>query len=253
VQAIDLPLVTRAQTVPTLWLTSGGDVPVMSVDNAMAGIERWMGSGVLVAANAYARRTDGAITADPTPGTLVQRPLFVSATETAHGIEVSARKLTGRMTGLIAYSYGKATMDAQGQVFPAPASRTHALDALAALRLGAFSLGGAYTFTSGAPFTRILYGAPPIAEREAPNAERLPAYASLDVFLDYTRQVHGASLAGFAGLQNALGRTNPTWYEVSGYCEDGPYAATNAPQCRDHDMLEAPVKLAPTLGLRILF
>jgi hypothetical protein len=254
VQAIELPIVARGQTVPTLWLTSGGDVPMMSVDNAMAGIEHWMAPGVLVAANAYARHTTGAITDDPMPGPLVQRPLFVGATETAHGVELSARKLTGRTTALLAYSYGKATMDARGQNFPAPASRTHALDAATTVRLGAFSLGAAYTFTSGAPFTRTVFDSGSVTpEREAPNARRLPPYASLDVFLDYTRRVHGASLAGFAGLQNALGRTNPTWYQASGYCDDGQYQITTGPQCRDHDMLEAPVKFAPTIGLRIAF
>jgi hypothetical protein len=254
VQAIELPFVAGGQTAPTPWITSGGEVPMMSIDNAMAGVEHWMGSAVLVAANAYARHTTGAITSDPTPGLLVRRPLFVSATETAHGIEVSARKLAGRTTGLLAYSYGKATMDARGQVFPAPASRTHALDAVTSVRLGAFNLGGAYTFTSGAPFTRtVVDSVLATPEREAPNAKRLPPYASLDLFLDYTRRVHGVSLSGFAGLQNALGRTNPTWYQSSGLCYSDQFQATTGPQCRDHDLLNAPVKFAPTFGLRVVF
>ena len=158
VQSIDLPVVAQGQTAPGLWLTSGDDVPMMSIDNAMAGVEHWMGAGVLIAANAYARRTTGAITADPTPGALIDRPLFVGATESARGVELSARKLVGRSTGLLAYSYGKATTDANGFSFASPADRTHAFDAAWMVRLGGVRLGGAYTFTSGAPYTRALVG-----------------------------------------------------------------------------------------------
>jgi hypothetical protein len=49
-----------------------------------------------------------------------------------------------------------------------------------------------------------------------------------------------------------LGRRNATWYEISGYCENGQTQPVVSPQCRDHDLLEAPVKLAPTIGLRLI-
>src|SRR5262249_39213956 len=122
------------------------------------------------------------------------------------------------------------------------------------VHLGSFSLGGAYTLTSGAPFTRTVFSSPtntPV--RDAPNAQRLPWFSSLDVSLDYTRRVRGTSFIAFAGMQNVLGRTNPTWYEASGYCDNGQYQATTGPQCRDHDLLDAPVKFAPTFGLRVVF
>jgi hypothetical protein len=259
-QGIDLPVVGQGQTLPTSWLTSGGDVPPMSVDNAMAGVEQWMGTGVLLGANAYLRHTTGAIAADPTPGPLIHRPLFVDATESAGGVELSARKLIGRTTGLLAYSYGNATMRARGLSFPAPASRTHALDGVMSMHLGAFNIGGAYTLSSGAPYTRTVAGAAlnpsgganQVAVQQAPNGQRLPAYSSLDVSLDYARTFRGVSLIGFAGAQNVLGRKNATWYEISGYCENGQSQAVVSPQCRDHDLLEAPVKFAPTIGLRLV-
>jgi hypothetical protein len=96
----------------------------MSVDNAMAGVEQWFGRGVLAAANLYARHTSGAISADPTPGSLLHRPLFVDATESAQGIELSGRKLVGRATGLLAYSYGKATTSARDCSSARPIGRT---------------------------------------------------------------------------------------------------------------------------------
>ena len=262
VQAVDVPAVGQGQTPPASWITSGGNVPVMTVDNAMVGIEHWAGAGVLLAANTYLRHTSGAIASDPTPGPLLRRPLFVLATESASGVEVTARKLTGRSTGLLAYSYGNATMRASGLSFPAPSSRTHALDAALSLRAGGFSLGGAYTLTSGAPYTRTVLAAAlggsatsvasQVPVREAPNAQRLPAYESLDVSLDYTRVARGIAFIGFAGAQNVLSRTNSTWYEISGYCEGGQTPLVASPQCRDHDLLQAPVKLVPTIGLRLV-
>jgi len=259
VQGLDLAVVGQGQTLPTSWLTSGDGVPVMSVDNAMAGVEQWIGRGVLATANLYARRTSGAITADPTPGALLHRPLFVDATESARGVELSARKLVGRATGLLAYSYGNATMSARGFSFPAPADRTHALDAAVSLHLNGFNLGSAYTLTTGAPYTRVVVTSPlaspggaQTAIREAPNAQRLPVYSSLDLSLDYTRVLGDLGVVAFAGAQNVLGRRNATWYEISGYCENGQTQPVVSPQCRDHDVLEAPVKLAPTVGLRLV-
>jgi carboxypeptidase family protein len=259
-QAVPLPAVAQSQTLPDSWLTSGDSVPVMSVDNAMAGVERWMGRGVLIAMNAYVRRTTGATADDPTPGPLLRRPLFVDATESASGLEVSARKLTGRTSGLLAYSYGHARMRARGLSFPAPADRTHALDAAMSVHLGGFNVGGAYTITSGAPYTRTVLGAAAgqssvtgsIPVRESPNAHRLPSYASLDLSIDYTRTIKGLSLIGFAGAQNVLRRKNATWYEISGICYGGQFQGVVSPQCRDHDLLLAPVKFAPTIGVRLV-
>lgn len=252
VQGIDLPVFDQGQTVATSWLTSGDDVPMMSVDNLTAGVEQWVTPGVLVAANAYVRRTTGAIADDPTPGPLVQRPLFVTGTESADGVELSARKLVGRATGLVAYSYGNATMRAMGFTYPATANRTHALDAAASVHLGNFNLGGAYTLASGAPFTRIVPGTVSATVREAPNAQRLPNYASLDLSADYMRVMGRMRLIAFAGAQNVLGRANATWYEISGYCDNGQSQPVASPQCRDHDLFETPVKLSPTVGLRLV-
>ena len=259
-QAVPLPRIGQNQTVPDSWLVAGDGVPVMSVDNAMAGVERWVGRGVLLAANAYLRRTTGETADDPAPGVLLRRPLFVEATESARGVELSARKLTGRTTGLVAYSYGHATMRARGLSFPAPADRSHALDAAMSMHLGGFNVGGAYTLTSGAPYTRTVVGAAAgqsnttgsIPVRGEPNAHRLPSYSSLDLSIDYTRIVKSVAIVGFAGAQNVLGRKNETWYEISGYCESGQFQFVASPQCRDHDMFQAPVKLAPTIGLRVV-
>jgi hypothetical protein len=247
-QGLQLPLVGQGPTLPTSWILSGDDVPVMSVDNATAGVEAWLTTGVLASANAYFRQTTGAIASDPTPGPLNRRAIFVDASESARGVEVSARRLIGRVTGLLAYSYGNATTNARGLSFASPTNRTHSLDATMAAHLGPVSFGAAYTLASGAPYTRIEAAQIPVAQ--APYALRLPTYASLDISLDYTRAIGGMTLIGFVGAQNVLGRKNATWYEISGYCDAQHLVAS--PQCLDHDVIEAPVKLQPTIGLRLV-
>ena len=253
-QAIQLPVVGQGQTLPTSWVMSGDGVPLMSVDNATAGIEAWMSSGVLATANVYVRHTTGSVAADPTPGSLIGRPLFVDASESASGIELGMRRLAGRVTGSIAYSYGTATTTARGLSFPSPSNRTHSFSAVLASHVGSLNFGGAYALASGAPYTRIVLGQTGAPNGSAPvagppNGVRLPAYASLDLSVDYTRVIRNVSVVGFAGAQNVLGRTNATWYEITGVC-DGMTAPT--PECRDHDVFDTPVKLAPTIGIRLV-
>ena len=248
-QAIELPVVGQGQTLPTSWVVSGDDVPLMSVDNATAGVETWVSSGVLATANVYVRRTNGSVAADPTPGNLIVRPLFVDASESASGVELGLRKLVGPVTGLVAYSYGTATTNARGLSFPSSSNRTHSFSAVLASHLGALDFGGAYALASGAPYTRIVLGGSAGPITQAPNAMRLPTFASLDLSVDYTRRIRSVAVVGFAGAQNVLGRKNATWYEATGVC-DGQTAPT--PECRGHDVFETPVKLAPTVGVRLV-
>ena len=256
VQGIGLPVVAAGPTAPTLWLTSGNDVPVMTVDNAMLGVERWFGDDIIAAANAYLRRTNGEIIADPAPGPLSQRPLFVDAAESAHGVEVSARKLTGHFTGLVAYSYNVTTTHAEGWTFPSSATRPHSLDATAALHAGGTRFGAAYVIASGAPFTRVALtsstgGTPSLPfTRDAPNTLRLPAYSTLDLFVDHAHALYSGTIIGFAGLQNVLGRKNLTWYQLSGIC-DGEFLPANS--CPNNDIVSHPVGVAPTIGVRFVF
>jgi hypothetical protein len=92
---------------------------------------------------------------------------------------------------------------------------------------------------------------PPVV-REAPDARRLPNYSSLDASIDYTRVFGRTRLIAFGGAQNILGRANATWYEASGFCENLKSPTAGSSQCRDHDIFETPVKLVPTIGVRLV-
>lgn len=203
-----------------LWVLAGDSTPVIHTDIATLGAESWIGSRWLGSVTAYLRRSTGLAIPDPTPGSARGRPLFVTGENRARGIELSARRLTGRWTASIAYSYGVSEMLAAGLRFPAPADQRHVLDATALARLGwGWRLGAAYTAATGTPYTRQSLGrADCVSQPECvwteepwigePGAYRAPAYRSLDLLVDWTHGFGTWSLGAYLQLRNALDREN---------------------------------------------
>jgi hypothetical protein len=192
---------------------------------------------------------------DPTPGTLLDRPLFVLGRNTAWGIDVSARRLAGRLTGSLAYAYGVSDMEANGVRFPAPTDQRHVFDATAQFRLSQqWLFGAAYTLASGAPYTRTFMGhitcdngtncrwldEPWIGE---PGAFRAPAYQSLDLLAEWTREFGSWQGGVFLQLRNALNRSNHGRY--AGF---EPFAGETG---ADEFLPGAPV--LPVIGFRFAF
>ncbi len=200
-----------------LWLLAGDSIPAIRSDIATFGAETWIGSSWIAAVNAYSRWQSGLAVPDPTPGIVLNRPLFVMAEGEARGIEFSARRLTGRWTASLAYSYGISELEAAGLRYPAPTERRHVLDATSMLRLGSsVRLGAAYTAASGAPYTRVHLGGffepdqPPRAE--APSSRRGPAYGSLDVLAEWNHSFRRWELGAYLQVRNALNRSNGGMY-----------------------------------------
>ena len=259
-QSLELPIVAHGPTTPSLWVMSGHDVPAMSVDNASVGAERWVGDATLLTANVYARRTTGAIVGDPTPGPLSARPLFVVANENARGVELSARKLSGRVTGFASYAYNLTTTHAASLSYPSNATRPHAFDLVATGHVGRSRLSAAFKATSGAPYTRVTAVDGPSAQigetnaffsQGIPNALRLPSYASLDAFVDHAIPWGRSTFLLFAGAQNLLGRTNRTWFQLSGICDGEPSPMSS--RCAGRDLVEAPIRFTPSVGIKLAF
>jgi hypothetical protein len=203
-------------------------IPALRSDLATLGAEAWLGAGWLGSATVYGRRTTGMAVPDPRPGTLEpSRPLFVTATGRAAGIELTARRLAGRVTGSIAYSEGLADLTAAGWTYPSGADRRRVLDVTALVRLSAdLRVGGALTAASGAPYTRFLLGTVvcdtllvicadtlfATTEIEDPNANRTAAYVGLDVLGEWRHAFRSWSLSVFLQLRNVLNRANAVTY-----------------------------------------
>lgn len=211
------PLVGDSYAASDIWLVAGEEAPAIRSDVATFGAERWVGGDWLLGANVYARRSTGVALPDPAPGLLIDRPLFVTGRNDAHGLELSARRLAGRWTASAAYALARSEMEASGIRFPASEDRRHALDLTSMLRFGSsLRFGGAFTYASGAPFTRIEGSAGDCTPegcgyelRAGPtNAQRSPYYASLDLLVDWTTRLRSWELGAYLQLRNALGREN---------------------------------------------
>ncbi|CAN5869301.1 TonB-dependent receptor [soil metagenome] len=238
------PRVIAPQFTPgRQWLLAGRELPPIRADVATLGAEGWV-HGWLAAANLYLRRSAGVAVPDPTPGEIRKRGGLSLAENQARGIELSARRLAGRWTASLGYASGVSELEAEGLRYPAPADRRHTFDATSMFRAGGgLRLGAAFSYASGAPFTRFFPGShdcrftsiagtsilipqdydctwTEYPRVEGPNAERAPAYASLDVLLDWQRRFRGWEMGVFLQLRNALNRDNTISYSntVREYC-----------------------------------
>lgn len=256
------PLLERALETGRLWLLAGPRRAPLDTRIVTLGGEAWLNEAWLASATAYARDSRGVLLPDPTPGFLIQRSPLVEGRVSARGVDLSLRRLAGRVTGSVAYSLAHAEADAAGITFPAPADRRHVLDVTGRLRLGSdWNLGLAYTFATGSPYARTLERSVGESEREAaflvdPFRRRTPSYASLDLVLDYAHDLGAWSVGGFLQARNLTGHDNdvtythtsevcPGAFRMDGTCvEDTPVPT---------DRFTPGIPTIPLLGLRLSY
>ncbi|HVM43201.1 MAG TPA: carboxypeptidase regulatory-like domain-containing protein [Gemmatimonadales bacterium] len=252
-----------------VWLLAADTVPALRADVATAGVEARVGGAWVAALNGYVRHTTGMAVPEPGPGPLTaSRPILVSAVNDASGLELSVRRLAGRWTVSGSYSLGRSDLAARSAMFPvwyrypSPADRRHVVNLTAMLRISpALRLGAAATWASGAPFSRFLLGQCPTCATsdsaavyiESPNAVRGPAYASLDLLVDWSRTVGKVTVGAFAQVRNVLGRANAVTYTGSvAPCAPRPPTLVDAGGgvC---DRFDRGVPLLPLAGLSVAF
>ena len=211
----------RANSARGYWVLSGDGVRAMHADQLHAGLDRWVSESVLVDLNAYARRLANVASRPLPSGDSMPRPLVATGSIAAYGLEASARKLSGRFTGGIGYTYGKATQRIGSTSFAAPGDRRHMVDGTSMIRLGVLRLGAGMSWMTGAPYTRVysglgrLFPSDSIAWEALPHAEsqntqRLPTFFSLDLFTEMTVRLKGVGITTYFGMQNVTDRRNFT-------------------------------------------
>jgi hypothetical protein len=248
-----------------LWMLAGDSVPALVSDVATVGAEAWLGGAWLASVAAYERRSAGLTVTDPRPGEVVGRPLYAEGSLRAEGVELSVRRLAGRWTGSASYSWGVSTTRAAGLEYAGEGDQRHALDLAVRGRLGGgWKAGAAFTAASGPAFTRFYGGSAHCVESgrctwaELPRAGepgtlRAPAYASLDLDAEWSRDFGGWRLAAFLQVHNALARSNPARYNHSvHYARCGVGVPDPAGGCVD-DVWSRGLPLLPVLGLRAAF
>jgi len=259
--------------VTDVWLLAGDSVPVLRSDIATAGAEYWFADGWLGGVNLYARRTTGATEPDPTPGYLLTpRPPFVVATNGAHGIELSLRRLVGRLTASLAYSHVRSESRGSGFKYASPSERRHVFDGTVMVRVASrLAVGGAVTAASGAPFTRFyarLYQQVPcdtvgpsclvpgkVPESvEEPSNGRAPPYATADLLAEWTWPHRGWDLSASLQLRNAFNWRNASTYAGSiANCSLPAGPGTVIPRPGICDRFDRGLPLLPLVGVRVAF
>lgn len=233
-------------------------------DVVTGGVETSLSDGWQVGVNAYRRWAQGIEVPNPDSGRIVpDRDPSVQAANRAHGVELLLRKLGGRWSGSIGYTLGFSSMraeilepDTAVFEFPGSADVRHALDAMAFVRMGSgVRLGGAFTYGSGVPYTRLILPREgeedPVVRLGEANAARTPAYASLDLVAEVSRDMGRWELTAYAQLRNALGRNNAVTYAGSLTCSPGVGTGGCAEGVQDR--FDAGIPRLPLIGVRFTF
>lgn len=258
------PRFERSLEAGRLWILAGRDREPLVANVVTLGAEAWLGPGWLLSMTGYARGSHGVILPDPTPGLIVQRSPLVTGRTEARGLDLVLRRLSGRITGSLAYSLARTRAHASGIDFPAPTDRTQVLDLTARVQLSeGVGLATAYTLATGAPFTRTLdrcvgETCRAAAFLDTPFGRRSPDYASLDLVLDWNHRFSGWSLGAFLQARNILGHDNAVTYEgTAERCRSGLQASQGT--CADgstlleEDTFTPGIPTIPLIGLRISF
>jgi hypothetical protein len=248
------------------WLLAGADAPAIRADIVTLGGEYWLARGWLGSVNAYFRKSGGVTMPDPAPGPLADRPLFVTGENRAWGLETGVRRVAGRWTSSLGYTWAKSENDAAGLRYPAATDRRHRVEASLAVNIaGGLRLGVAYAAMSGAPYTRVQgrmrtadcsyfgFGCNTFGPFvEAPNARRTPDHRSLDAIATFTRRLGGVQASAYVQLRNVLGRENAITYAGSIY-QLVPLPRSRGTAVVWEDRFEKGVPRLPLLGARIAF
>lgn len=247
------------------WLSTDDRTPAIRADIINVGTERWLGSGWLATANAYARYSDGLTLPDPAPGRLGRRALFVRGSGSARGIELALRRIGAGWSTALGYTYGISDIEVAGVAYPASADRRHVIDAMAGVSLWrGLRAAAAFTSMTGAPFTRAYSRSPQDCTAfgfgcddptgsyiDEHNAQRTPDYRSLDVSLLWSQPLAGVDLSAYVQVRNVLARDN-----ASTYAGSGPVGRVQRPDGMHiiwEDRFERGLPRMPLVGLRVAF
>ena len=258
-----------------VWLLGSDSIPAIRSNIWTVGAEYWLSPAWLASVTLYTRSAAGVAVPDPRAGVLTfDRKLFVEAKADARGIELFLRRMAGRWTTSLAYALGSSNLRSAALTYPSPAHRRHVVDITTMYGLSqSLSVGGTFTYASPSPFTRVIQGTPGcVAQRTAPGSDtlvtacrtaggppligpagegRAPAYASLNLLLEWTRKSKGLGWSLTLQLRNVLNRSNSTVYRGSlAPCTSGSVERGGGGVC---DRFHRGLPFLPLIGIGVSF
>ncbi len=244
-------------TIYEFWIGADRYVPVAHSDHLVVGVEGWLDPTFQFTVEGYRKTFTNLVTPNRAQDLRLQGDEFIPAKGNAWGFDVLLRRHLGRVKGWIAYSFTKATREAEGVTYPPAHDRRHTLNLVlqAPGPLGS-DLSLRWGYGSPLPYTGFLgqwdhrfYSA--IEERfvdrlEEPisgplNGERYPNYSRLDAGFRWSFKKWGASWEPYLQAVNLYNRRNVFFYFFD-------YGA--APPTRT-GVSQLPV--LPTFGLEVRF
>ena len=138
-----------------------------------------------------------------------------------YGVNVMINKLTGKLTGWVAYSFGRALRRFEiygDKWFPSNFERIHEVNVVAAYEINdRFNVGGTFSYASGTPFTSVkhfyLINGNILTEFGEHNANRLKDYIRLDISANYDFVKKNGQTAGVnLSIYNVLCRQNEIYF-----------------------------------------
>lgn len=152
-----------------------------------------------------------------------------------YGINLMIHKQSGKFTGWISYSLGRALRKFDNpkfqKIYPANHERIHELNAVASYKTGKWDLSSTFVYASGIPFTApehfYLSSGQLLTVYGDHNSCRMRPYVRLDLSATYIlnknqRMENGISLS----IYNALGRKNDVLYKIAKDNHGYKYTAT---------------------------
>ena len=148
-----------------------------------------------------------------------------------YGADFMVHKQTGRLTGWVSYSIGRALrrFDNEGYtgIYPASHERIHELNAVCAYDIRKWNISGTFIYASGTPFTAPEYyyisSGQIIAKMGEHNAWRMRPYIRMDLSVTYSFNKEKDKENGINfSLYNVTGRRNDVMYRLN--AKDGVYS-----------------------------
>ncbi len=247
-----------------VWVLAGDSLPALVSDLWSMTVERWLDGGVLIGASVYSRETGGVGIRPPQPGPVSGREGPVFGATISRGLELSARKLSGRLTGSLAYTFSRSRTLFEGFEFASDNDRAHVFSLTGSLRVSrSLTLGITSNIASGTPFTRLTPNVlvcntefPCVIENPvvgAPNDRRAPWFSTINLLIDWTHSYRTWDLGIYFRLTNVLNQNNKSVYNISGprtIVEDGIVRGSSR-QLQDH--FEDGLPILPIIGFRAAF
>jgi hypothetical protein len=243
-----------------VFVQAGEDTPALRSDMVTLGAEAWAGTAWLFGATAWLRDSGGILLPEPTPGVIDESRPLVGARGRAQGVELSARRLEGRVRGFANYTWSRSRHRVGEREFDASEDRRHVANiGVVADVLPRLMLGATARAMSGSPYTRVTL-IDTDCERSlscsrlpvlvgTPSGQRSPGWSSIDLMAEWTRAFDSWSVSLYGQLRNAAGSPNPATYHSSCLCVNG----VGANGASLSDRFDRGLPRLPILGLRARF